>query len=54
LAVGGLVTKLVLARTLGMAGVAWGRAGAEGIFVLLPYLCFLPHLRRQLRRVGRG
>lgn len=54
LAGGGLVLKLILARTLGMAGVAWGRAGAEVVFVLLPYLLFLPHLRRRLRRAGAG
>jgi len=54
LAMGGVVTKLVLARTLGMAGVAWGRAGAEAVFVLLPYLLFLPHLCRRLRRTGTG
>jgi hypothetical protein len=36
LASGGLVLKLFLARTLGTGGVAWGRAGAEVLFVLLP------------------
>ncbi len=54
LAVGGLVLKLLLARTLGTVGVAWGRAGAEVIFVLLPYLVFLPSLRRRLRSAGNG
>jgi O-antigen/teichoic acid export membrane protein len=53
LAAGGLVLKLLLARTLGIAGVAWGRAGAEVIFVLLPYLLFLPRFRR-LRSTGAG
>jgi len=52
LAAGGLAMKLILARTFGIAGIAWGRALAEVIFVLLPYLLFLPHLRRQLRRAG--
>ena len=54
LAGGGLVLKLVLARTLGIAGVAWGRVGAEVVFLLLPYMLFLPHLRRRLRRAGSG
>jgi O-antigen/teichoic acid export membrane protein len=57
LAAGGLALKLALARPLGTAGIAWGRVGAEALFLLLPYALFLPRLRLRLRHVaiaGRG
>jgi O-antigen/teichoic acid export membrane protein len=49
LAAGGLVLKLLLAQRFGMEGVAWGRVVAEALFLLLPYLVFLPRVVRGLR-----
>jgi O-antigen/teichoic acid export membrane protein len=50
LAAGSLALKLVLAREIGIEGVAWGRVGAEVAFLLIPYALFLPRLLRRLRR----
>jgi O-antigen/teichoic acid export membrane protein len=50
LVAGGLPLKLGLAREIGMEGVAWGRVGAEVLFVLIPGGLFLPRLLRRLRR----
>jgi hypothetical protein len=50
LVAGGLPLKLGLARAIGMEGVAWGRVGAETLFVLIPCGLFLPRLLRRLRR----
>jgi O-antigen/teichoic acid export membrane protein len=49
LAVGGLALKLLFAEWFGVAGVAWGRVAAEVIFLLLPYVLFMPRLMRRLR-----
>jgi hypothetical protein len=43
------VLKLLLAQRFGMEGVAWGRVVAEALFLLLPYLVFLPRVVRGLR-----
>jgi O-antigen/teichoic acid export membrane protein len=49
LAAGSLALKLLLAARFGMVGVALGRVIAEGLFLLLPYVVFLPRLLRRLR-----
>jgi O-antigen/teichoic acid export membrane protein len=50
LVAGGLPLKLGLVRAIGMEGVAWGRVGAEALFVLIPCGLFLPRLLRRLWR----
>jgi len=50
LAAGSLVLKLLLGARFGMEGVAWARVIAEALFLLLPYVLFLPRLLRGLRK----
>jgi hypothetical protein len=52
LALGGVGLKIALARWIGMAGVAWGRVGAELLFLLVPYALLLPPLLRRLHRTA--
>jgi O-antigen/teichoic acid export membrane protein len=52
LAAGSLALKLLLGARFGMEGVAWARVLAEALFLLVPYLLFLPRLLRGLQRGG--
>jgi len=50
--VGALVTKYLLARSIGLPGIIWGTIAAQSVFVVLPMAIYIPRLLFDLGRSG--